>query len=268
MTFAVSLENVCKQYGNTDILKNVSFSVEKGGFFIIIGPNGSGKTTLLKTIAGIETINRGSISIFGRKQREYTFPELARNVSYVPQDSRIDFPFTAYDVVLMGRSPHLGILGIESEDDIRIAQNAMEITETDHLVKRKCNQLSGGERQRVYIARAVCQEPKLILLDEPTAALDLGHQTRIMDLMDKLKTEKKLTVVMVSHDVNLAAMYADNILLMKEGEIVDRGQPDKVLTYDAIEKAYNCRVLVDESPLGKCPRITLVPEKYSHPVFS
>jgi iron complex transport system ATP-binding protein len=138
----------------------------------------------------------------------------------------------------------------------------MAFTEVAHLARRKLDQLSGGEQQRVLIARALCQQPRVILLDEPTASLDLSHQIRIMDLMERLKTEKGVTVVMVSHDVNLAAMYGDQLLLLKAGEIVCIGSPDEVLNFKTLEETYGCKLLVDTSPLGDLPRVTVVPHKF------
>jgi iron complex transport system ATP-binding protein len=143
-----------------------------------------------------------------------------------------------------------------------IAQQAMAFTEVAHLARRKLDQLSGGEQQRVLIARALCQQPQVILLDEPTASLDLSHQIRIMDLMEKLKTERGVTVVMVSHDVNLAAMYGDQLLLLKAGEIVCMGSPNAVLNFKTLEDTYGCKLLVDISPLGDLPRVTVVPHKF------
>jgi iron complex transport system ATP-binding protein len=154
------------------------------------------------------------------------------------------------------------VLGLASQNDLDIAQQAMQFTEVAHLARRKLDQLSGGEQQRVLIARALCQQPQVILLDEPTASLDLSHQIRIMDLMEKLKIEKGVTVVMVSHDVNLAAMYGDQLLLLKAGEIVCMGPPDAVLNFKTLEETYDCKLLVDKSPLGNLPRVTVVPNKF------
>ncbi|MCP4627491.1 MAG: ABC transporter ATP-binding protein, partial [bacterium] len=173
-----------------------------------------------------------------------------------------NFPFTVTEFVLMGRSPYQGMLGIPREKDIEIADRAISFTDVRHLKNRKLDQLSGGERQRVFIARAICQETQIILLDEPTASLDLAHQIRVMDLMEKLKKEKDVTVVMVSHDVNLAAMYGDTLLLLKDGKIIGQGTPDDVLTFEILEKAYGCTLLVDENPLGKFPRVIPVPGKF------
>jgi iron complex transport system ATP-binding protein len=166
------------------------------------------------------------------------------------------------EAVLMGRAPHQNVLGIPQDRDIETTRQAMAITEVTHLADRKLDQLSGGEQQRVFIARALCQEPEIILLDEPTASLDISHQIRVMDLMEKLKIEKEVTVVMVSHDVNLAAMYGDRLLLLRNGEIASLGLPHEVLTFRNLEATYGCKVLVDESPLGKSPRVTPVPRKF------
>ena len=160
-------------------------------------------------------------------------------------------------------SPYLGMLGLEEDNDLEIAHQAIAFTDLENLAHRKLDQLSGGEQQRVFIARAICQKPDIILLDEPTASLDLAYQVRIMDLMEQLKKDKGITVVMVSHDVNLAAMYADHLLLLHDGQVVCHGLPNEVITYQTLEAAYGCTLLVDESPLGKSPRVTLVPRRYS-----
>lgn len=259
---AVHLKEISHAYKEHTVLNHLSVRVREGEFFIIIGPNGSGKSTLLKTMCSIEPIRGGEIRIFGRALNRHTGKELAKVVSFVPQSLPEDFPFTVFQTVMMGRYPHLGILGIESDRDLEVTRRSIEFCGMTSLADRKMNQLSGGERQRVFIARALCQEPRLLLLDEPTASLDLSHQVRVMDLMEQLKREQGLTVVMVSHDVNLAAMYADRLLLMKSGEVAGVGKPEEVLTFETLEKVYGCTILVDESPLGKMPRITLVPRRY------
>jgi iron complex transport system ATP-binding protein len=174
----------------------------------------------------------------------------------------VDLPFTVGEAVLLGRAPYQGKLGIESNKDLEIANEAMLFTEVDHLAGATLDQLSGGEQQRVFLARALCQEPAIMLLDEPTASLDLAHQVKVMDLMEKLKVEKGITIVMVSHDVNLAAMYGDRVLLLEDGEIVSLGIPSDVLSFGQLEKTYGCKLLVDENPLGGFPRVTLVPGRY------
>lgn len=265
MNPAVSISGVKHVYGSTCVLAHITFSIPKQTFFVIIGPNGSGKTTTMKLIAGTENLQNGSLEINGKPLQDYSRKELARFVAYVPQLVLEDLPFTVMEVVLMGRSPHLGMLGLDQRVDREIARQAMAFTEVGHLADRRLDKLSGGERQRVFIARAICQEPEIMLLDEPTAALDLSHQVRIMDLMERLREEKKITVVMVSHDLNLAAMYGDHLLLLKDGGIVSQGTPEEVLTYQTLETAYGCTLLVDESPLGPFPRLTLVPGRYKTP---
>lgn len=267
MTAAVRIDQLNHTYGSRPVLESVSFEIAIQDFFIIIGPNGSGKTTLLKAMVGLLSA-QGEIHLLGKPLGDYSRRELARRLAFVPQMITEELPFTVHEVVLMGRTPHMGLLGLESPEDIAQAQAAMLFTGVDRLAHRKMDALSGGERQRVFIARAICQQPEVILLDEPTAALDLAHQARLMDLMERLKTEKGVTVVMVSHDVNLAAMYADRLLLLKDGHIKALGPPGEVLTYEGIEETYGCRVLVDESPLGRFPRITLVPDKYARPTKS
>ncbi len=249
-------------YGSLPVLQDVSFAVPKGEFFIVIGPNGSGKTTLLKILSAIIPFNRGNLEIAGAPIGKYSRRSLARIIALVPQSVPEDLPFTVRELILMARAPRMGLLGLERDEDIRLAEEAMAFTGVEPLAGRKMDQLSGGERQRVFIARAICQEPQIILLDEPTAALDLAHQVRVMDLMEKLREEKGLTVVMVSHDINLAAMYGNRLMLLKKGRIVKMGLPAEVLTFKTLEEAYECPLLVDESPLGNFQRVTLVPRKF------
>lgn len=259
---AIAVRNLSHGYGDRLVLQDVSFQVEAGSFFIIIGPNGSGKTTLLKLLTGLLPMTKGDVEVFSDELRRLSARKLARSIAYVPQNAPVEFPFTVTQVVLMGRAPHLGLLGFESEADTAIARQAMEITRIDHLARRRLDQLSGGEQQRVLIARAICQQPRIIVLDEPTAALDLAHQVRVMDLMERLKTERNVTVVMVSHDLNLAAMFADRVLLLDRGRMARQGTPEHVLEYTTLEKVYGCTLLVDKSPLGDYPRVHLVPGRY------
>jgi iron complex transport system ATP-binding protein len=262
MKSAFTVDNLSYAYGSQQVLQRLSFSIAQGEIFIIIGPNGAGKTTLIKLMAGIIKRQSGVIDVLQKSIDSYSQKKLAQVLAYVPQGLPVGFPFTAEETVLLGRAPHQKVLGLASEDDLEIVRQTMTFTEVDHLARRKLDQLSGGEQQRVLIARALCQQPQVILLDEPTASLDLSHQMRIMDLMEKLKDEKGVTVVMVSHDVNLAAMYADQLLLLKAGEIVCMGTPNAVLNFETLEETYNCQLLVDSSPLGNLPRVTLVPRKF------
>ena len=259
---AVTVRNLTFAYGEKPILRKVSLSVKKGEFFVIIGPNGAGKTSLLKAIAGFAESTGSRVEIFGRPIAAYSRRQLAKVMAMVPQQIPIDFPFTVADTVLMGRSPHLGLLGVERDKDLRIAKQAMEFTEVVHLADRRLDQVSGGERQRVFIARAICQQSGIILLDEPTTALDPAHQLKIMDLMERFRRERQTTVIMISHDLNLASMYGDRLLLIKEGMIEKIGPPGDVLTREQLTRSYGCTLLVDKNPLTSRPRVTPAPEKY------
>jgi iron complex transport system ATP-binding protein len=262
MSDAITVSHLSHAYNGPPVLDDVSFKIEQGRFFIIIGPNGSGKSTLLKLLTRLLPLQSGAIDLLAKPIGHYTTRQLARQIAYVPQNVAVEFPFSVTQVVLMGRAPHLGVLGFESPQDHELARKAMEITDVAHLAQRRMDQLSGGEQQRVFIARAICQQPQIILLDEPTAALDLAHQSRVMDLMERLKSDQKVTVIMISHDLNLAAMYADQVLLLSRGGLVRMGAPADVLDFDVLEKVYRCTLLVDQSPLGSYPRVHLVPARY------
>jgi len=261
---AAVFQNLHLAYGDRPVLNGLSFAVEQGEFFIIIGPNGSGKTTLLKVIAGIVKPQRGAGQILGHALSHSSRRQLARQVALVPQQPPSDIPFSVAEVVLLGRSPHLGLLSLERRKDFTLAEQAMAFAKVDHLAGRKLDQLSAGERQRVFIARAICQQARIIALDEPTASLDLAYQTHIMDLMEKLRKQEGITVIMVSHDLNLAAMYADRLLLMKQGTIINLGTPAVVLNFEALERTYGCVLLVDRNPLKDVPRVTQVPKGFLH----
>jgi iron complex transport system ATP-binding protein len=262
MTTAVEVQNITVAYQGMPALKEVSFHIKHNTFFIIIGPNGSGKTSLMKAMTGIVSPLQGQIHIMGTNAAKYSRKTLAQQVAYVPQMVTTDFPYTVQEILLMGRSPHLGILGVTGAKDQEIIRQAAAFTDTEHLLKRRMHQLSGGEQQRVMIAKALCQQPHIIFLDEPTASLDIAHQIRIMDLMQRLREDKGTTVVMVSHDLNLAAMYGDTLLLLAHGHIQQLGNPETVLTYQILEEAYGCKLLVDANPLDGAPRITPVPQRH------
>jgi iron complex transport system ATP-binding protein len=258
---AIRIEGVDLAYGSTRIISDVTFSVHPGEFVIVIGPNGSGKSTLLKSIAGLEPTREGRIEILGKGIEAYGRKALARKVAMVAQHSDADVPFTVAEMVLMGRTPHLGLLGLETERDLEIAREAMNFAGVTPLSGRRIDLLSGGERQRIFLARAVCQEPEILLLDEPTAALDPAHQIRFMDLMESLKQDRSLSILMASHDMNLSALYGDRLILLAKGRIACQGTPAEVLTRETLEAVYGCPFRVDKSPLGDYPRIDPVPAK-------
>lgn len=257
MSPSVALRGVRFAYGRQAVIENLSLEIAEGDFFAVIGPNGSGKTTLLRLILGSLAPQAGDIAVFGRPLAGYSRRELARRIALVPQGSVPVFSFAVEEIVRMGRAPHLGLLGFEAAEDMDQAARAIGAVGLDALARRPLDQLSGGEQQRVWIARALCQQPRLMLLDEPTAALDMGHQLQIMRLLARLRREHGMTVVMVSHDLNLAAMFATRMLLLHGGGAVCSGTPEEVLQPSHIRTAYGCEVLVDRHPQGDFPRLTL-----------
>ncbi|KPV61767.1 MAG: Cobalamin import ATP-binding protein BtuD [Candidatus Bathyarchaeota archaeon BA2] len=229
-------------YDSVKALESVSLEVNEGEILGVIGPNGSGKTTLLKCInltlrpkAGVVLIGGEDVFNMGRRK-------IAREVAVVPQNSSISFPFTVLDIVLMGRIPHLSRLGREGERDLKTAEEAMRATDTLRFASRPIDGLSGGELQRVMIARALAQEPSILLLDEPTLHLDINHQLEILKLIRKLTGEKGLATIMVSHNLNLAARYSDKLLLLNSGRIYSVGSIEEVLTPENIKNTYKVEV--------------------------
>ncbi len=244
-------------------LRDLTCAVGEGEILGIIGPNGSGKSTLLKLLGAILPPHRGTVRLHDRSLDSFARLELARLVAYVPQHSSVVFPFTLVEFVLMGRFPHrrtggvLGGFGWETAEDVRAAEQAMVDMEILHLADRAISDVSGGEWQRAVIARALAQAPTILLLDEPTVFLDLRHQVDICAIMRRLNREQGLTVVWVSHDLNLAAQYCDRLLLLQEGVMVRLGAPSAVLQPEVIESVYRCPVLVDRHPASGVPRVTL-----------
>jgi len=256
---AVTVENITVQAGRRKILDGLSCRVDAGEFLVIIGPNGAGKTTLLKAVSGLARVQSGSVRLDGKTLGAYSRRNLAMVMALVPQNANVEYSFSVEEIVLMGRYPYLGLFEQEGKEDYRYARMAMEFTRVDHLASRRLDQLSGGERQRVMIARSICQQPKIMLLDEPTAALDPSHQLSIMKLMKRLCEEKGTTVIMVSHDLNLAAMFADRILLLKDGRVIAGGMPGELMKPENLHEAYGCRMHVDTHPVTGTPRVSLVP---------
>ncbi len=241
----------------------VSFTLQRGEILGIVGPNGSGKSSLLKLMARLLTPSAGSIALEGRPLHSWTPRDVARVLAFVPQESIQTFPFTVAETVLMGRYAHqppsswtFG-LGGHSAADVAHAAQAMVETGVADLAARPVSEVSGGERQRVMIARALTQEPRLLCLDEPTASLDINHQLELCTLLARLRIERQLTVVMVSHDLNLASHYCDRLLLLHAGKAVRLGTPDAIMQPELLREVYGCEVLVDRHPQSGRPRLTL-----------
>ncbi|NLE05891.1 MAG: ABC transporter ATP-binding protein [Crenarchaeota archaeon] len=251
----LSIEGVDCFYESTKILENVSFSIKTGTFLGILGPNGSGKTTLLKSISRVLKPRAGAILIDDSNIYNMKTGDVAKNMAVVPQDSSITFSFTTLDIVLMGRTPHLARLQREGPEDLAIAKQAMQYTGTWEFADRLITELSGGERQRVIIARALTQQPKILLLDEPTSHLDISNQIEIMDILKQLCVEKQLLIVGVFHDFNLAARYCDSIILLKKGKIVGAGKAEETLTTESIKAVFGIDAIVNKHPVTGLPYV-------------
>jgi iron complex transport system ATP-binding protein len=234
--------------GDTPILNGVNFELGVGEFVGLIGPNGAGKSTLLKVVSGLWPGARGQIELLECPLRSYRTRDIARLVAHVPQTTNLEFPFTAREVVLMGRSPHLGRFQIESPHDQAVADNALRTTGALHLADRLANTLSGGEQQRVILARALAQEPRILLLDEPTSNLDIKHQMSVLEMARGLAHEAGLGVVAAIHDLGLAARYCDRLALMVGGQIIADGTPEAVLTPSRLSESFEIGARVYRDP--------------------
>jgi iron complex transport system ATP-binding protein len=254
----IDLRSVSFRYRQGWVLQDLSFRIERGEFIGVIGPNGSGKSTLLKTLCRLLSPQKGEVLLDLTPLKEMSQREIARKIAVVPQEAYSLFPFRVIEMVLMGRSPYLGHLMFEGTKDLEIAKRAMDWTETLSIGGRFIDELSGGERKRVFIARALAQEPEVILLDEPTANLDIHHQVDFLNLILSLNREKGLTIVMASHDLNIASEYCDRLILLREGRVYKMGPSREVITRKNIEEVYGCEVWVDENPISGMPRITLL----------
>ncbi len=252
---SISISGLTVGYGANPVLSGVSVEIAGGEFVGIVGPNGSGKTTLLRSVARALRPASGAVLIDEREVFSTPARELARIVGVVPQDTVPAFDFTAREIVLMGRSPHLGRLQSESAKDHAIAEQAMQQTGTLQFADRRFAALSGGERQRVVIARALAQEPRVILLDEPTSHLDINYQFEILNLIRRLNAERGITVLAVLHDLNLAAQFCGRLTMLADGAIHAVGKPTEVLTTENVKTVYGVDVWVRRHPTSGRPYI-------------
>ncbi|UCF18796.1 MAG: ABC transporter ATP-binding protein [Gemmatimonadota bacterium] len=229
-------------------LDGVSFEVAQGALYSLIGPNGSGKSTLLRILLGSLRPDQGSVAYAGKSVTQWNRRAFARQIGVVPQSEEMTFPLTVREMVAMGRYPHLGILGRMSVEDRESVEDALRRCDVTELADRLMSQLSGGERQRALIARALAQRPSTLVLDEPTVSLDIRHEMEIFELLAELSKDDGVTVVLVTHHINLAARYADRLLLLAGGSVAAEGPPEDVLSRETVERVYEWPVMVDRHP--------------------
>lgn len=242
MNSIVNIKNLSFKYDKIDILKHISLDVLQGSFISILGPNGSGKTTLLKNISNTLKPHDGSILIENQDIKNIKHKELAQKLAVVHQSAEVHFDFSVYNVVMMGRFPYLKRFQVEGKRDEEIVKEAMLSTSIWELKDKSINEISGGERQRVLIARALTQQPKILLLDEPISHLDIKYQIEILDLCKRLNKDQNITVITTLHDINMASRYSDYIVLLKDGNIKEVDIPEKTLTEQNIEEVYGIKV--------------------------
>ena len=235
-------------------LDGVSMRVEDGTFYAILGPNGSGKSTLMRALLGGLSGEAGEAFVGGRLVSEWSRRELARKVGAVPQSESIAFPLSVRDLVAMGRYPHLGPLRVEGELDRTAIREALRRCDAEALAERDVGTLSGGELQRVRIARALAQQPRALVLDEPTASLDIRHEMGILHLL-RQSAERGMTILLVTHHINLAARFADRFLLLDEGAVAAEGSADEVFRAETMERVYRWKLSVGVDPVTGYPRV-------------
>ncbi|WDV44409.1 ABC transporter ATP-binding protein [Clostridiaceae bacterium M8S5] len=242
MSSAMKIENISFKYTDNLILRDLNFTVDKGEFLGILGPNGCGKTTLLKNMCNLLKPLSGNISVGNENISKTSHKELAKKIAVVHQFDNISFDFSVHDIVLMGRMPHQRRFSGETKKDYEVVERCMKVTDSWDLRDKKILQISGGERQRVMLARALAQEPEILLLDEPISHLDIKHQINILNLCKKLNKEDNLTIIITIHDINMALKYCKKIIMMNNGQIEAYDKPEIVLTKENISNIYDIGV--------------------------
>ncbi|PYS65569.1 MAG: heme ABC transporter ATP-binding protein [Acidobacteria bacterium] len=250
--------NITVNYGTRKAVANVSLSTKSGEVIAIIGPNGAGKSTLLRALNGSVVPAGGEVLLDGNPLRGYARRVIARHIAVVAQEAELRFPVTVMEFVIGGRYAWSSAWGWESEQDVEVARAILRETELDEFAARLMNEMSGGERQRAVLARALATEAKVFLLDEPTANLDLAHQATMLRLVRSRCDDRKSAAVVVTHDINLAAEFADRVMLLKDGQMIATGASREVLTQELLRRVFDLQVLVDAHPVTGAPRITPV----------
>lgn len=242
----IRIDNVEFSYTSVPVLNDISLDIDGPAFVSILGPNGVGKSTLIHCINKILQPTSGSVFIDGKDVKETSIKELAKQIGYVPYSANDSFPLTVVDTVMMGRHPHSKWKSLDN--DLDVIYDTLKMLGISHLAMRQFNELSAGQHQKVMLARGLVQEPKILLLDEPTSNLDIRHQLDVTKMLKRLSAERGILIIMISHDINIAAKYADNVILMFQGKIFDVGTPSEVITEDNLRTVYGVesRVIDDE----------------------
>lgn len=254
----LEVQNISINYGVCAVVQDVSFALEAGKIIALLGANGAGKTTLLKSLNGSLPIAKGKILLDGKELKDFSRREIARKIAVIAQETETKFPVSVLEFVLSGRFAHGAAFGWETPNDLQIATDCLMQCDLANYEARQMNQLSGGERQRVVLARALAANSKILLLDEPTANLDLAHQALMFRLVKERCERENAAAIVITHDLNLASEFADEILLMKNGAIQSKGAPEKVLTEENLIEVFNVRVLLDENPHSGKRRVTTI----------
>ncbi|HNX36873.1 MAG TPA: ABC transporter ATP-binding protein [Candidatus Cloacimonadota bacterium] len=242
-------------YGSHEVLRGLDVEIHDCDFTVLAGPNGAGKSTLLYTIMGYHPASGGSVHLYDKPIGSYKPGELASLISFVPQESVFSFDFRVEELVLMGRYPFMGIMQAWTEEDREVARQAMGLLRLEGFAQRWYSQLSGGEKQRVLIARALAQETRYIFLDESLSQLDINHQVEIMRLLSKIHSEKQIGILLVSHNLNLAANFADSMIFLKDGRVMGHGSPGQLMTPEALGELYGLELEVVANPLSGVPNL-------------
>jgi cobalamin transport system ATP-binding protein len=258
---AISLLQMGFSYGTQQVLQEINLEIPHQSLLALIGPNGSGKTTLLRVMSKALRPQRGTVEVDGQPLFTFSARKLAQKLAVISSEQHFEFPFSVADVVAMGRFPHLNRLERMSDRDWKIVDEAMERTCVLEFRNRSISQLSSGEKQRVLIARAVAQQPSILMLDEPNAHLDINHQIAIFNLLRTLNRRHQMTVIVVLHDLSAAAAFCETMVLLHRGQIVRTGKPAEVITAELIRQTYGAEVAVFPSPVGGCPQIAFGPAR-------
>jgi iron complex transport system ATP-binding protein len=250
--------NISVRFGDRQVLRDVSLTANAGEIVALLGPNGAGKTTLLRTLNGTATVQHGEVLLDGSPLESRSRREIAKSIAVVAQENETKFPVSVMGFVLAGRFARGAAFGWESAEDMRAAKRALEQCDLEAYSGRVMNELSGGERQRVVLARALAAETQILLLDEPTANLDLAHQALMFRLVRERCREAGGSAVVITHDLNLASAFADTVVLLRDGRVLAAGPSDDVLTSENLKEAYQVDVLLDENPSSHRKRVTVV----------